>query len=173
MLAGCASGGISTSGADFQNKFASGNVRLTCTLSCAGTVGAARQKLRGLYNNRLWNDLAKEVSSIGFDSDQQYYYLAMAAANLGYRNAARTYIALANASPGKCGGSVNVCDGFSFPNDLNSLSQALNNLDAKDAAAKEAAAKEAAARQQRQAQPVQPQNAAPSPQPKSNNVLGI
>ena len=136
LLASCASGGIAVSDPDFQNKFASGSVRLTCKLECSGTVGFARQKMRNLYNNKLWMDLAKEVSSIGFDNDQQYFYLGTAASALGYRNAARTYFSLASSTTSKCGGSPNVCDGLNFPADINTWVNALNVADAKDAAAK-------------------------------------
>jgi len=153
-LGGCATGGISTSAPDFQNKFAKGEIRLTCSLACAGSVGVARKQMRGFYDNKLWMDLAKEVSEIGFDSDQQYFYLGASAAGLGYRNAARTYFNLARASAFKCGGSTNVCDGFNFPNDINSWVTALNNADARDAqaaAARAAAARDAAAAQQKSA----------------------
>jgi hypothetical protein len=165
ILGACATGGIAVNAPDFQNKFASGNIRLTCKLECAGTVGAARQKMKGLYNNRLWQDLAKEVARVGFDSDQQYFYLGASAAGLGYRNAARTYFALANASPQKCGGSTNVCDGFSFPADINSWQAQLNSLDAKDAAAaRDAAARDAAAKAAA-AKSAQKQSGASSPSP--------
>lgn len=188
-LAGCATGGIAVNSPDFQNKFASGGIRLTCKLECAGTVGAARQKMRGLYNNRLWQDLAKEVARVGYDSDQQYFYLGASAAGLGYRNAARTYFALANASPQKCGGSTNVCDGFSFPADINSWQAQLNSMDAKDAAAaRDAAARDAAAKAsaaknaQKQSggtsstpsAPTQSAPSAPEPQqPKAKSVLDL
>ena len=166
-LASCATGGISTSAPDFQSKFARGDIRLTCTLACAGSVGAARRKMRGFYDNKLWMDLAKEVSSIGFDNDQQYFYLGTAAAGLGYRNAAKTYFNLARASAYKCGGSINVCDGFNFPADINAWVTALNNADAKDAQAA-AAAKAAAAKASAQQKPTttyQSQNQAPASQP--------
>lgn len=136
FLASCASGGIAVNAPDFQNKFATGNIRLTCKLECAGTVGFARQKMRSLYNNKLWMDLAKEVASIGYENDQQYFYLGAAASGLGYRNAARTYFSLANSTTLKCGGSPNVCDGLNFPADINTWINALNVADAKDAAAK-------------------------------------
>lgn len=187
LMAGCATDGISTNTSDFQGKLASGNIRLTCGLSCAGTVGATRAKMKGQYTNRLWMDLAKEVAGIGYDNDLQYYYLAISAANLGYRNAARTYISLANATAIKCGGSVNVCDGFVFPRETNALLTAINNADAKDAAARDAAARDAAARdaaarqqrqtQQQQQQQSQPQvtpNTRPEGQkPKASSLLGI
>ena len=136
FLTSCASGGIAVNAPDFQNKFASGDVRLTCKLECSGSVGFARQKMRNLYNNKLWLDLAKEVASIGYENDQQYFYLGAAAAGLGYRSAARTYFSLANASTLKCGGSPNICDGLNFPADINTWVNALNTADAKDAAAK-------------------------------------
>jgi hypothetical protein len=168
-LSGCATGGISTGAPDFQSKFARGDIRLTCSLSCAGTAGSSRRKMRGFYDNKLWMDLAKEVSGIGYDNDQQYFYLGTAAAGLGYRNAARTYFNLAKSTANKCGGSINVCDGFTFPNDINAWIAALNNADTKDAQA--AAAAKAAAQQKastlaptRQAQG-QTAGSQPSPQP--------
>jgi hypothetical protein len=98
--------------------------------------------MRGFYDNKLWNDLAKEVSGIGFENDQQYFYLGAAAAGLGYRNAARTYFNLSKSSAYKCAGSINVCDGFTLPNDTNAWIAALNNADAKDAQAAAARAAE-------------------------------
>jgi hypothetical protein len=82
-------------------------------------------------------DLAKEAAGVGYDSDQQYFYLGASAAALGYRNAARTYFTLANASPIKCS-AANACDGLSFPRDTNAWINWLNQLDAKDAAAAKA-----------------------------------
>jgi hypothetical protein len=113
--------------------------------------------MRGFYDNKLWMDLAIEVSSIGFDNDQQYFYLGTAAAALGYRNAAKTYFNLARASAYKCGGSINVCDGFNFPSDINAWVTALNNADAKDALA--------AAAKQKPTTTYQSQNQAPASQP--------
>ena len=139
-LTACASGGIATNAPDFQNKFASGNLRLTCGLACVGTMVSARQKEAGLFNNKLWMDLAKEAAGVGYDSDQQYFYLGASAAALGYRNAARTYFTLANASPIKCS-AANACDGLAFPRDTNAWMNWLNQLDARDAAAAAAAAK--------------------------------
>ena len=136
LLASCASSGIAVNAPDFQNNFASGNIRLTCQLSCSGSAGFARQKMRNLYNNKLWMDLAKEVASVGYENDQQYFYLGAAASGLGYRNAARTYFSLANSTALKCGGTPNVCDGLNFPADINAWTNALNNADARDAAAK-------------------------------------
>jgi hypothetical protein len=98
---------------------------------------SARQKEAGLFNNKLWMDLAKEAAGVGYDSDQQYFYLGASAAALGYRNAARTYFTLANASPIKCS-AANACDGLSFPRDTNAWINWLNQLDAKDAAAAKA-----------------------------------
>lgn len=138
LLSSCATGGIAVNAPDFQNKFASGNIRLTCKLECSGRVGFARQKMRTLYSNKQWMDLAKEVSSIGYENDQQYFYLGAAASGLGYRNAARTYFSLAGTTTSKCGGSPNVCDGLNFPADINTWVNALNVADAKDAAAKNA-----------------------------------
>lgn len=84
-------------------------------------------------------DLAREVASIGYENDQQYFYLGAAASGLGYRNAARTYFSLANSTTFKCAGSLNVCDGFNYPADINAWINALNTADAKDAAARNSA----------------------------------
>ena len=122
--------------------------------------------MRGFYDNKLWMDLAKEVSEIGFDNDQQYFYLGTSAAGLGYRNAARTYFNLARASAIKCGGSTNVCDGFNFPNDINAWVTAINNADARDAqaaATRDAAARDAAARDAAAKQKSAPRASSPSP----------
>lgn len=133
-LLGCATGGVNTSHPSFNQQFATGQIRLTCGLGCAGTDGAARSKYRNLYQNRLWQDLAKEVSGIGFDSDRNYYYLGIAAENSGYLNAAKTYYQLGLASTSKCGGRTNVCDGFNFPTDINARLNAINAKQAQDSA---------------------------------------
>jgi hypothetical protein len=147
LLSACATGGINTNASDFQSKFASGSINLTCALSCAGTYGASRAELRSLYDNRRWAELAKSVASIGYENDQAYFYLGAAAAGLNYRAAARSYLNRAATTRMKCGGSPNVCDGFVFPANIYPWITALNNADAKDAAAKEAAARNAAAKE--------------------------
>lgn len=133
-LIGCATGGIKTDHPSFNQQFATGQIRLTCGLGCAGTDGASRGKYRNLYQNKLWGDLAKEVAGVGYENDRNYYYLAIAAENSGYLNAAKTYYQLALASTSKCGGRTNVCDGFSFPGEINSRLNAINAKQAQDAA---------------------------------------
>lgn len=133
-LLGCATGGINTAHPSFNQQFATGQIRLTCGLGCAGTDGATRSKYRNFYQNRLWMDLAKEVAGVGFDNDRNYFYLGIAAENSGYMNAAKTYYQLGLASTSKCGGRTNVCDGFSFPTDINVRLSAINTKQAQDAA---------------------------------------
>lgn len=134
ILVGCATGGINTAHPSFNQQFATGQLRLTCGLGCAGTDGSTRVKYRNLYQNRLWLDLAKEVAGVGFDSDRNYYYLGIAAESSGYLTAAKTYYQLGLASTSKCGGRTNVCDGFSFPADINVRLNAINAKQAQDAA---------------------------------------
>ena len=159
LVGACSTGGVQTNSAAFFPNFANGDIRLTCGLSCAFNLGANRQKLRGLYNNGLWKDLATEVAAIGSNSDQQYYYLGAAAQSLGYLKAAKTYYALALSSTMKCGGSVNVCDDFVFPRDINTQLSRIQNVE-QQAAAQQAAAQQAAAQQAASAasQQIQKQN---------------
>ncbi len=104
---------------DVMAAFEGGDARLTCGMSCAGVYGAARRRLKALYENELWKDLALEVARIGHRDDQAYFYLGRAAEGLGYMNAARTYYnRLALANDFKCGGFINVCDGLVFPRDI-------------------------------------------------------
>ena len=123
LLGGCASKGSYTlGGAPVTNMLESlekGEIRLKCELSCSGAYGGNRRKMKKLYDNELWRDLAFTVSDIGFQSDQSYYYLGRAAEGLGYNDAAITYYKLAKTAF-KCGGLLNVCDGFVFPRDINS-----------------------------------------------------
>ncbi len=91
---------------------------MNCDTSCAGSWGYSRKTFKGLYEQKLWKDLAIEVARVGFRSDQTYFYLGQAAEGLGNTEAARTYYKLGLVSH-KCNGFVvNNCDGFVFPKDI-------------------------------------------------------
>lgn len=122
LIQGCASGGSYTPDGvpvtDFDTTFAKGEIRLNCVLACAGRYGLDRVELKILHNTEQWHKLAQAVSSIGSRGDQEYYYLGRAAEGLGYIDAAHIYYELAKSERIKCGGVPNVCDGFTFPNDI-------------------------------------------------------
>lgn len=115
FLTACATGGINTSSPSFWPNFALGNVRLTCGLPCSGTSGANLQKEYRLFQNRLWRDLATEVSKVGFENDREYFFLGAAAESLGYRDAAKIYYKLSTTTTYKCSG--NLCVGLVLPRD--------------------------------------------------------
>lgn len=118
FITGCATGGANVADPNFMKDFGAGNVRLTCTLACAGSAGANRSKLTQLYTQGKWPDLAREVARIGYENEREYFYLGVAAQQLGYKNAARTYYNLALTTQYKC--SIQGCDGFVFPRDIQS-----------------------------------------------------
>lgn len=122
VLYGCASSGIQTpTGEQATNVvtvFERGEARLNCELSCAGAWGAARINAKKLYEQGLWRDLAIEVSRVGFKSDLTYFYLGRAAEGLGLAETSITYYKSGLASPYKCAGFLNNCDGMVFPDDI-------------------------------------------------------
>jgi|LauGreDrversion4_2_1035121.scaffolds.fasta_scaffold473254_2 hypothetical protein len=152
-LHGCATQGGTPDNANITTDpylvFSSAQTRLNCGLSCAGSYGAARRKIKSLHDSGQWKELALEVSYIGFDIDQGYYYLGRAAEELGFSQAARTYYNFSLNRPHKCAGSFNNCDGLIFPRDAHARINLMNEKVAKEAADK--AAQENAARAQRDA----------------------
>lgn len=116
FVGGCASGGLGVPETalrrNVMDTMQSGEARLACGLSCSGTWGAARAKAKFLYENNLWEDLALQVASVGFEIDQTYFYLGRAAEELNYISAAQTYYKLALANKNKCAGIINNCDGL-------------------------------------------------------------
>lgn len=129
FLGGCATGGVNTNSQDFQNKFSTGEIRFSCGLACSGTFGATRPRLKKLFIDKNWTSLAKETAASGYENDLAYFYMAVAAGSLGYLNAAKTYLTLANSTNMKCDGSLNVCDGFQFPSDLNKVLVEINKAE--------------------------------------------
>lgn len=133
VLTACATGGINTTSPRFWVDFSQGNIRLTCGLACAGTSGANLRKETGLYQARMWKELAREVSSVGFEGDREYFFLGAAAESLGYREAAKIYYQLSLATTFKCKG--NMCSGLVLPRDA---IQRLNYITAQEEAEKRA-----------------------------------
>lgn len=122
MIYGCASSGIQTptgeQATNVTTAFERGEARLNCGVTCAVAWGSSRRDARELYDQGLWKDLAIQVAKVGFKSDQTYFYLGRAAEGLGLVDAALTYYKLGLASPYKCAGIINNCDGLVFPAEI-------------------------------------------------------
>lgn len=121
-LVSCAQTGPSSNAQDPRTPvfedFTSGKTRLTCETTCLIAWRSASQKIKALHDNKLWEDLAVEVSKIGYASDLTYYYLGRAAAGLGHTEIAKNYYRLGLSQTQHCDGWLSSCDGFEFPNDL-------------------------------------------------------
>lgn len=72
-------------------KFMAGEMSLECNLPCSIENGSNRKFVMELYDNKRWKDLAIVISKINFPRDLNYYYLGIAAEELGYKDAAVTY----------------------------------------------------------------------------------
>lgn len=97
---------------------ASGKTRLTCESACLVAWSSASKRVKALHDNKLWEDLAVDVSQIGYASDLTYYYLGRAAAGLGHTDAAQHFYRLGLSQTQHCEGWLSSCDGFDFPKDL-------------------------------------------------------
>jgi clan AA aspartic protease (TIGR02281 family) len=118
LLSACAVDPQSISPTDVtarQTLFQNGQASLECTLGCAGSYGMARPQLKIDYETQDWTSLSNQILSIGYGTDQAWYYLGRAAAGLGYNRAAKIYFAHALSAPQKCTIFVNVCDGLDIP----------------------------------------------------------
>lgn len=104
--------------ANHLTELASGKTRLMCEATCLIAWSSASKKIKALHDNKLWEDLAVEVSKIGYASDLTYFYLGRAAAGLGHTDAAKNYYRLGLSQTQHCDGWLSSCDGFEFPSDL-------------------------------------------------------
>lgn len=99
-----------------KTQFADGNANLSCkTMGCAGNFGGHRALLQTLYGAQDWPTLAQQVMLLNEDQDLSWFYLAMAAENLGDDDAAQTYYFDSLASGFRCAHPINTCDGFDLP----------------------------------------------------------
>jgi hypothetical protein len=97
-------------------ELATGRLRLGCDVSCSASWRLARAKLRGLYDNKVWTELAVEVAQVGHGSDLAYFYLGRAAEETGSTRAAELYFKLSLAATNRCDGWLfNSCDGVKLP----------------------------------------------------------
>ena len=137
FVAGCASRGSYTDSGEritnVNSSLATGDIRLKCKVLCSSAWGLKRAQARILHDTGEWSELASLVASVGFHSDQTYYYLGRAAEEQGYSKGAETYYKLAKGvsiGPHKCGGLINVCDGLVFPRLIDERLEAMASAEA-------------------------------------------
>lgn len=110
---------------DIVDRLKAGNVLLQCGFSCAGPWGASRADAMRYFEQRDWRSLAVLVEKVGFESDLTWYYLGVAAKELGSPDAATEYYRRAIATSNRCAAFIDVCDGINpqaaAKNELESL----------------------------------------------------
>ncbi len=100
LLAGCATRLASMSTEQRQDilpAFRQGRTVLDCRVACSWQWFARRQTLANLYATQQWNQLAGEISEIGYQEDLAYFWLGRAAEAEGFLPAAARYYAIAGA----------------------------------------------------------------------------
>ena len=100
LLAGCATRLASMSTEQRQDilpAFRQGRTVLDCRVACSWQWFARRQTLANLYATQQWNQLAGEISEIGYQEDLAYFWLGRAAEAQGFLPAAARYYAIAGA----------------------------------------------------------------------------
>ena len=100
LLAGCATRLASMSTEQRQDilpAFRQGRTVLDCRAACSWQWLARRQTLANLYATQQWNQLAGEISEIGYQEDLAYFWLGRAAEAQGFLPAAARYYAIAGA----------------------------------------------------------------------------
>jgi len=116
LQAGCATRLASMSAEQRQDilpSFRQGRTVLDCRVACSWQWFARRQTLATLYATQQWNQLAGEVSEIGYQEDLAYFWLGRAAEAEGYLPAAARYYAIAGALT-RIGDSALHCTGVSM-----------------------------------------------------------
>jgi hypothetical protein len=98
----------------------SGSTRLMCqTPACAGVFGYNLQLLRARASSADWIGLAAQVQKINYRSDLGYYYLGLAAEELGVPAAALPYyqasVEISRAGLGCAGPIGDLCNGIILP----------------------------------------------------------
>jgi TPR repeat protein len=98
-----------------------GTIQFNCRgLSCAGSWGSNRTRLKKHFENNEWLELFSRVVKVGYQVDLAYFYLGRAAEGIGSFDAAAAYYRLATnpSTRGQaCAGFINNCNGFIFPKD--------------------------------------------------------
>jgi tetratricopeptide (TPR) repeat protein len=80
------------SSANFEDRFKSGGIDQSCSISCMFKWGMARAELKKLDDEANWKLLAERTAEVRYGHELAYYFLAKSALNLGYKDAALIYI---------------------------------------------------------------------------------
>jgi hypothetical protein len=98
------------------DKFKKGEVAFDCGFACAFSYNFRKAGWKELHAKRAWRDLVVSVTGVGYKSDLAYYFLAEAAAGLGFGDAARAYNARAleaqTTGNGCADGLAHTCEGI-------------------------------------------------------------
>lgn len=119
----------------FENDFKAGLVELKCgNPVCGGRWGFNRRELKAYNNNSEWMELAKRTAELNTNKILAYYYLAKSALNLGYYDAALTYIENSKNNSVNRLCLLGSCEGIDVENELAGFKSRINQ--AKEAATK-------------------------------------
>lgn len=72
--------------------FSKGEIALDCGIKCQPLAAAKHLVHRSYYSNGKWEELSASVIETGVSSDLNWFYLGVAAKNLGHNEAARSYL---------------------------------------------------------------------------------
>ena len=100
------------------DEFTGGKLRLNQSMFGSGVGGTA--DLKALYDQKKWEELVLDVISKRFVVDTYYFYIGVAAEELGFPDAASVYYDLAINTDKKCAEHqmfTDTCVGFKFPGD--------------------------------------------------------
>jgi len=115
--------------AEAMRAFHAGEAQMNCGrgLDCAVYWNEARKPASRLAVAHRWNDVADVVLGAGYDQDLTWFYLGLAADNLGYAQAARVYYdtavrrSLYGSGYACVAAGMNTCDGVRLPDDAQKL----------------------------------------------------
>jgi len=122
-------------GGEAQTQFQQGQSKLEHSMGKAASAGTAERTLDSLYRLGRWDELAAEVTRVGYADNKSWYYLGRAAEGSGYFEAAQTYYA-ESSKAGHC--ILNTCGKLKFPQVVDERAAGLK--DARDKAASWSAA---------------------------------
>jgi len=99
-----------------QTLFQNGQADMSCGLGCSMEYGSARGSLKVYYESKDWTDLSNKLLSVGYGSDQSWFYLGRAAEGMGYAQAAKIYFLKSLDTKYTCKNFLSdVCDGIDVP----------------------------------------------------------
>ena len=138
LVAGCSTSMSGRTAVDRQYilyTFREGRTALTCRGPCSLSWLGRRRALNALFQSGQWNELAGQVSEIGYQEDLGYYWLGRAAEAQGFLAAAARYYSLAVAlaqAPTRnlrcTSTALDRCFGINVPGDSDRRLQAIQQV---------------------------------------------